>query len=539
MAFWKIERIKLVSYVRFAGLLGSTFLAIVWPGRSDASIVAARSASLTDVTSAVNLAANGDTVTIPAGTAMWTSMLTVTKNISIQGAGSSSTIITDNLTRTTGVDNLIKFSVSKDLPFGLRGVKITQGSETTASSPGIMAIFGGTSGTTSPPIPGISTQLRITDVNFNYTDASAVAIRVTNAIGVIDNCTFNVANQFLTIFMPSWMGGDNGHGSWADDPTWGTSRFLYVEDCTVNVSGTVRRSSDGDEGTRYVVRYCTMTNSSVASHGTEASGRGTKQIEIYNNTFNNVGAATQFPQSRSGSVLMHDNILSGYSSGMSFQDYRFTDIKQYWGGVSGVNGYDVNATDGPLGGSLYASGTHTGGNNSTVLIDSTKSWSSAQWATDGFAYVIDNTSRNINPSFMTSVTASHQINFSPQGVSAPLLPGLFFNTGDHYEIRKVLKALDQPGQGKGSLKSGTNYLPDVPPNTVTEPCYSWNNWTSATHTTQLDFNNLIPTVKLGRDYFDRTAKPGYIPYTYPHPLTVDGGQTRPGAPSNLDIIPGQ
>lgn len=539
MAFSRIERIKLVSYMWFAGLFGSTCLSLVWPSSSDASIIAARSASLADVTSAVNLAANGDTVTIPAGTAAWTSMLTVTKNICIQGANSSSTIIADNLTRKTGVDNLIQFSVSKDLPFGLRGVKITQGTETRASSSGVVAIFGGTSGTTSPPIPGISTQLRITDVNFNYTDTSAVAIRVTNAIGVIDHCTFNIGNSFLTSYMPAWMGGDNGHGSWADDPMWGTSRFLYVEDCTVNVSGIARRPSDSDNGARYVVRYCTVTNAGVTGHGTEASGRGTKQIEIYNNTFNNVGSALGFPQLRSGSVLMHDNVLNDFTSGMAFQVYRFTDIKQYWGGVRGNTGYDVNATDGPLGGSLYATGTHTGGNNATALIDSTKSWSSTQWASDGFAYVINNTSRNINPSFIASVTAPHQINFSPQGVSAPLLPGLFFNTGDHYEIRKVLKALDQPGQGKGSLKSGTNYLPAVPPNTVTEPCYSWNNWTSATHTAQLDFNNLIPTMKLGRDYFNRTAKPGYIPYTYPHPLTRDGGQARPGAPSNLEIIPGQ
>jgi hypothetical protein len=216
---------------------------------------------------------------------------------------------------------------------------------------------------------------------------------------------------------------------------------------------------------------------------------------------------------------MHDNILNGFRSAMVFQTYRFFDTKNHWGGVTGTNGYDVNATDGPMGGSLYDSGTATGPNGSTVLIDSTKTWSSAQWATDGFAYVITNTSRTVNPSFITSVTGTHQINFATGSVSKPRIPMLFFNRGDHYEIRKVLKALDQPGQGKGDLKSGTNYLPPVPPNTVLEPCYSWNNWTSSDRTTQLDFKNVTPTLKSGRDYVNRAAKPGYTPFTYPHPLT--------------------
>ncbi|MCK4576539.1 T9SS type A sorting domain-containing protein, partial [candidate division WOR-3 bacterium] len=29
-------------------------------------------------------------------------------------------------------------------------------------------------------------------------------------------------------------------------------------------------------------------------------------------------------------------------------------------------------------------------------------------------------------------------------------------------------------------------------------------------------------IQSGRDYFDNTQKPGYTPYTYPHPLITDG-----------------
>ncbi len=50
-----------------------------------ARMINAASPSLTDVRRAVASAADGDTVIIPAGTAAWTSGLTITKGITIQG----------------------------------------------------------------------------------------------------------------------------------------------------------------------------------------------------------------------------------------------------------------------------------------------------------------------------------------------------------------------------------------------------------------------------------------------------------------------
>jgi hypothetical protein len=100
----------------------------------------------------------------------------------------------------------------------------------------------------------------------------------------------------------------------------------------------------------------------------------------------------------------------------------------------------------------------------------------------------------------------------------------------------VLVALDQIGQGKGDLKSGTDYTPAVFPNTVLEPAYSWNNWTGSTQTAQLDFHSKQSSImREGRDFYNRTPKPGYTPYTYPHPLVTDVSGP-PAPPTNLRIL---
>ena len=87
--------------------------------------------------------------------------------------------------------------------------------------------------------------------------------------------------------MPNWGGKDWGHGSWADAPNWGTDKFLFFEDCSF--SG-VRRNDilfpiDAYQGARYVARNCTFKDAKVGGTGTERPGRGTKEVECYNNTF--------------------------------------------------------------------------------------------------------------------------------------------------------------------------------------------------------------------------------------------------------------
>src|ERR1700746_237618 len=72
-------------------------------GRVEAATINAASPSFTAVNTAIALAANGDTVVIPAGTATWTSSLIIGKAITLQGAGVGQTIIKDDCQGNTQV----------------------------------------------------------------------------------------------------------------------------------------------------------------------------------------------------------------------------------------------------------------------------------------------------------------------------------------------------------------------------------------------------------------------------------------------------
>ena len=74
----------------------------------------AASASLADVTSAYALCSDGDILSVPAGTATWTSTFTINKAIQLIGAGIDQTIITDGTGNNTQL--IVWNTVSNTLP---------------------------------------------------------------------------------------------------------------------------------------------------------------------------------------------------------------------------------------------------------------------------------------------------------------------------------------------------------------------------------------------------------------------------------------
>jgi FG-GAP-like repeat len=96
------------------------------------------------------------------------------------------------------------------------------------------------------------------------------------------------------------------------------------------------------------------------------------------------------------------------------------------------------------------------------------------------------------------------------------------------QTHTVLRVLDQPGLGAGAH---INRNSPAWPNQANEPCYSWNNHNQDDGSSfNITLGQGSRTILAGRDFFNNTPMPGYTPYTYPHPLAVDGNPSPPPRP---------
>jgi hypothetical protein len=458
----------------------------------------AASANVRDIQSKIDLARDGDTIVVPAGTAQWTEPLEITKNITVRGAGIGKTVIYDKVPRVLDACAL-RVVLSQNLPSRLSGFEFRGDSSVTRPNNNGVIRFRG--------MQGVSGNFRLDHCKF--TGLYGLGLKFTDVIGVMDHCTVDMVNfQCMQIYHYTWGGADFGHGSWADLPYWGSGKFLFIEDCAFSTA-TVKAALDCFEGARVVVRHNTFNDALVSAHGTEGQGRGTKQLEIYNNVFT-VSERRNAGQIRSGSAVIHDNVYNNFTRGITLEAHRQFARESVWGLATGANVWDVNnSVLAPL-----EKGTHTGSNGSKTLVDSTKSWADNEWETTitrkDFSYIIRNKTKN-----RQSVVLSNSKRTISYLLSAPAMT---FDKGDNYEIWKVIISLDQPGQGKSNLLSGLPAAPKGWPHNVLEPCYSWNNTDESG--SQLDLESPEGSIMEGRDFFNRTPKPNYAPYTYPHPLAL-------------------
>jgi len=458
----------------------------------------AASAKLSDIQAKIDLARDGDTIVVPAGTARWTTELLITKNLTLRGAGIGRTVIIDAVPRGPQ-SHTMHVVLTKNMPFRVTGFEFQGDTSVTAQNGGGIGYFRG--------MAGITSRFRLDHCKFANLRGLPLVFR--DLIGVIDHCTIDSGDtQGVQVYHNTWGGADFGHGSWADYPYWGSDKFLFFEDCDFS-SSTGRAAIDCYEGARVVIRHSSLNDAQISAHGTEGQGRGSKQLEIYNNVLT-LSVRRGAAQIRSGSVVVHDNTYNNYVNGIDLKAYRQFVTRGTWGISSGTNVWDVNNS---VMGALE-SGTHTGANLATSLFDSTKNWTPNQWETKDsqkdFSYVIKNTTQKLQ-----SVIISN----SPRNITYfQYTPPLRFNKGDRYEIWKVVTTLDQPGQGKSDLLAGLPALPKKWPHNVLEPCYSWNN--KDDNGNELDLHSVEGSIQEGRDYYNRTRKPNYAPYVYPHPLTA-------------------
>src|SRR4029077_18577400 len=93
---------------------GIMFLPLMVPPLIYAATWPAIDAQETNVAAAIANASDGDTVTVPPGTVTWSMQLTITKHITLQGAGAGQTIIYDNAPKGGNDQHLILVKLSGD-----------------------------------------------------------------------------------------------------------------------------------------------------------------------------------------------------------------------------------------------------------------------------------------------------------------------------------------------------------------------------------------------------------------------------------------
>lgn len=569
--------------------------------------------SLYDVQAKVNQAVDGDTVSIPAGSFTWAGTLTVNKDISIIGAGDPQTTITEQVPRS-GSPPLIGVDLSHELAapkysFRLSGMKIQPGGGVAlAGDHAFLMLTGKSSIADEPLVWGCVSRVRIDHITFSK--LNGLHMLSDSVLGVVDHFVFDSnssgypiktkqnnwtpssvkTNNAGTALVPTQL-AKKAFGSWADDPYWGTEKALYFEDGKfITPSTTSFNIMDNEEGARLVVRHCNFEggNGGLASHGMEGRDNpGIKQLEMYNNFLD---IKRKLAQHRGGSVLYFNNLSTFCDAGIDLQIYRYTRTEPNWGASSGDNRYDQNAAS-PSATPIY-SGTVTATTGKGDITDGNKANFNLLDMSDGSAYAIYDKNKpatGINLSttanlgwrwkqgVITAVTGTKLsiLNESNNTASIEAIMTPVWSVGDQYEIRRVLSAYGQPGQGKGNLlnpdatKSSSYYTYTYPATSGTlatypmegyplEPCYSWNN--TDLHAgaggvpALLNFvTGGMKSLKSGRDFVNKvditphatltpanqvgfpaqtysgatSSYPGigpngttpYSPYTYPHPLT--------------------
>jgi hypothetical protein len=550
-------------------------LVLVVVGRLNGATIEAKSVSLADVHSAIALAHEGDTVKVPAGTASWTSALTITKGIILQGAGKDATIIVDDLPRNqrhgpppkplqapkhkqqqqqqqrqpsrpapsdgrsdplptrTGAGMqprgaIVTVSLTPNQSFRMTGFTFRPGSASgRGSGPAVW-------------LKGTCPKVRVDNCHFDH--LYRVDLLIGGCLyGVIDHCIFDTPpgmSEILNVTHSNWGGEKNnyGDGSWAESSYFGSEKFIFIEDCVFNNSGgkfPTNGSIDSWSGGRLVVRHNVFNNTRPGNHGTETGGRlrACRAMEIYNNKI--VYTLTgHLGQIRGGTAVIHDNILEGsMTRGWLLTVYREISPFRIWGAANGNNPWDLNDTEGngtnvpgrqPH---LYASGKHTGSSASPALVVSDAGWAPNQWV----GFMLTNTTQKDRSGFNFSSyirsNTSDKIEFFG-GRNEKSKHRMNFNTGDGFAIYKAVAALDQPGRGKGDLISGNPPRGPRWLNQQLEPIYAWNNSLNGSPNYDI-LSSPCPTVKEGRDYYNNTHLPNYKPYTYPHPL-VSGSPVASG-----------
>jgi hypothetical protein len=269
-----------------------------------------------------------------------------------------------------------------------------------------------------------------------------------------------------------------GSPDWATPPTYGMAdtngdQNLYIE--TNELFDVQENPLDTDDYGRTVFRYNSVTNGGMGSHGNDTSGTGARYMEIYNNTFiRDVGLR---PNCVGGTLPVNMNSFISVRGGTALIHHNvIPDVNDgYWGDKPEI------------------------------------------------IFLAENLRRNAGPypcwDTITQPGAGwpipHQTGWGYSvGATEPGTTGVFQDLEPIY-------VWDNTGAGNYNAPSIQDY-----PVGISQSCPG----DDETLPRATDY------IVVNRDFYLNTAKPGYTPYTYPHPLIA--GDSVSEASGEIVIVAG-
>ncbi|HEY4300742.1 MAG TPA: hypothetical protein VGM73_07715 [Candidatus Didemnitutus sp.] len=245
-----------------------SFFALV--AGAHAATITALTQLAADVQSAINKAANGDTVVVPAGVITWDlTGLTIPGTLGITLDGTGVTVI-----RGRSTSAFLSISTNATMATRITGFTFNE----IINGVDMIDVGGSFS----------NARFRIDHCTFYSTAGQSIFIRVRTCWGVIDHCTFSGDDASEMIHNEAY--GDGNTTGWGDVITPGGPDALYIEDNTFSKTDQTDPYFWGTSaiqsyyGARTVFRHNVLNYCQIDQHGTIGL-IGARWWEIYENDF--------------------------------------------------------------------------------------------------------------------------------------------------------------------------------------------------------------------------------------------------------------
>jgi len=294
--------------------------------RAEAATIPAASCDRTDVIMAINAAASGDTVAVPAGICSWSSVVNMSslKDMTILGAGIDQTVLTCST---------VCFDVPNTVTTRISGFTFNE-SEITYSG-GVAA--GKTFRLDHNKFSAPSTWRVITITGGHP---------VRHPMGLIDHNDFLNYGVHINGTDMSLADGPHQHQLWAEAlPLGMASGVVYVEDNSF--VGTLHQNAiDGNYAARFVFRFNTLSGVTYAEvHSVQGANRAVRLWEFYGNTYTK-SESNWYPLAfvRGGTGVIFSNQLSAnYTNDILLDNVRSCrDVAEMVGKCDGSSSWDQN-----------------------------------------------------------------------------------------------------------------------------------------------------------------------------------------------------